>query len=219
MTMLRHNTVIWDWNGTLLDDVDISIAATQSLLAERGLPLLTKERYKEVFGFPVRNYYSAIGFDFNKEPFETPANQYMDNYRALSPNAKLNREAISTILKIKELGCSQYILSAMEHSLLSKMTEEAGLHPYLNGIFGIENDYADSKSHIGKRMVMHLNLDPHYCLMVGDTLHDAEVAKECGFDCVLFAGGHFSKERLETLQIPVIEKLSEIFEYVKNEAI
>lgn len=214
MTTLRHNTVIWDWNGTLLDDVDISIAATQPLLAERGLPLLTKERYKAVFGFPVRNYYSTIGFNFDKEPFEIPANQYMDNYRALSPDAKLNSEAISTILKLKELGCRQYILSAMENSLLNKMTENTGILPYLDGTFGIENDYADSKSHIGKRMVMHLNLDPRYCLMVGDTLHDAEVAKECGFDCVLFAGGHFSKERLETLQVPVIERLNEIFEYV-----
>ena len=214
MTTIRHNTVIWDWNGTLLDDVDISIAATQALLAERGLPLLTKERYKEVFGFPVRNYYATIGFDFDKEPFEIPANQYMDNYRAMSPDAKLNSEAISTMLKLKELGCRQYILSAMENSLLGKMTKDTGILPYLDGTFGIENDYADSKSHIGKRMVMHLNLDPRYCLMVGDTLHDAEVAKECGFDCVLFAGGHFSKSRLVTLQVPVIDRLSEIFEFV-----
>ena len=215
MTTIRHNTVIWDWNGTLLDDVDISIAATQALLAERGLPLLTKERYKEVFGFPVRNYYATIGFDFDKEPFEIPANQYMDNYRAMSPDAKLNSEAISTMLKIKELGCRQYILSAMENSLLSKMTSDTGILPYLDGTFGIENDYADSKSHIGKRMVMHLNLDPRYCLMVGDTLHDAEVAKECGFDCLLFSGGHFSRKRLETLQVPVIDSLKEVLEYLK----
>lgn len=215
MTTLRYNTVIWDWNGTLLDDVDISIAATQALLAERGLPLLTKERYKEVFGFPVRNYYATIGFDFDKEPFEIPANQYMDNYRAMSPDVKLNSEAISTMLKIRELDCRQYILSAMENSLLSKMTSDTGILPYLDGTFGIENDYADSKSHIGKRMVMHLNLDPRYCLMVGDTLHDAEVAKECGFDCVLFAGGHYSRKRLETLQVPVIDSLKEVVEYLK----
>lgn len=215
MTTLRYNTVIWDWNGTLLDDVDISIAATQALLAERGLPLLTNQRYKEVFGFPVRNYYATIGFDFDKEPFEIPANQYMDNYRAMSPDAKLNSEAISTMLKIKELGCRQYILSAMENSLLSKMTSDTGILPYLDGTFGIENDYADSKSHIGKRMVMHLNLDPRYCLMVGDTLHDAEVAKECGFDCVLFAGGHYSRKRLEILQVPVIDSLKEVVEYLK----
>ena len=214
MTTLRYNTVIWDWNGTLLDDVYISIAATQALLAERGLPLRTKERYKEVFGFPVRNYYAAIGFDFDKEPFEIPANKYMDNYRAMAPEAKLTSEAISTILKIKDLGCRQYILSAMENSLLSKMTSDTGILPYLDGTFGIENDYADSKSHIGKRMVMHLNLDPRYCLMVGDTLHDAEVAKECGFDCILFAGGHFSRKRLEALQVPVIDSLKEVLEYI-----
>lgn len=214
MTTPRYNTVIWDWNGTLLDDVDISIASTQALLAERGLPLLTKEHYKEVFGFPVRNYYATIGFDFSKEPFEIPANQYMDNYRTLSSQAKLNSEAIETMKKLKEAGCRQYILSAMEGNLLREMTTATGITQYLDGTFGIENDYADSKAHIGKRMVMHLNLDPRYCLMVGDTQHDAEVAKECGFDCLLYSGGHFSKTRLEALRVPVIDSLKDVLEAI-----
>ncbi len=214
MIATQHKTIIWDWNGTLLDDVDTSIAATQSLLKQRGLPLLTKTHYREVFGFPVRNYYASIGFDFNKEPFEIPANQYMDNYRDLSRTARLNTEALATINKIKEAGCSQYILSAMESGLLRQMTEERGIGALLDGTFGIENDYADSKTHIGKNMVLKLNLDPRFCLMVGDTLHDAEVAAECGFDCVLFSGGHFSRKRLKSIQVPIIDSLKEVLNYI-----
>lgn len=206
----RYNTVVWDWNGTLLNDVDISIAATNLLLQERGLPLLTKERYQEVFGFPVKNYYARIGFDFSKYPFEVPARQFMKNYKALSGEARLYDDAIATLDCIRQMGCQQLILSAMEDSLLKKMTADYGLLPYLDHVFGIADDFANTKIHLGKRMVMKLNIDPRYTLMVGDTLHDAEVATACGFDCVLFSGGHFMKQRLEASGRKVIDSLSEL---------
>ena len=63
----HYRTIIWDWNGTLLDDVDISIAATNMLLEERGLPLLDKKRYQEVFDFPVKDYYARIGFGLKRK--------------------------------------------------------------------------------------------------------------------------------------------------------
>ena len=42
--------------------------------------------------------------------------------------------------------------------------------------------------------------------MIGDTLHDAEVAEQCGFDCILFSGGHVAKQRLETTGFKIIDQ-------------
>ncbi|MGP1446851.1 MAG: HAD family hydrolase [Candidatus Limimorpha sp.] len=208
----HYRTIIWDWNGTLLDDVDISIAATNMLLEERGLPLLDKKRYQEVFDFPVKDYYARIGFDFSKYPFEIPGKQFMANYKALSAQARLNGEALSTLMQIRGLGCQQLMLSAMEDSLLKKMIADYGLTPYLDHVFGIADDFANTKVYLGKRMVMQMNIDPRYTLMVGDTLHDAEVATECGFDCVLFSGGHFLRKRLESSGRRVIDSLDELIQ-------
>ena len=61
------NTIIWNWNGTLLDDISICINAINQLLSERNLNLLTIEKYREVFTFPVIDYYKAVAFDFEKE--------------------------------------------------------------------------------------------------------------------------------------------------------
>src|SRR5262245_43055202 len=49
--------VIWDWNGTLLNDVTHAIDTINFLLEPRGLPLMSIERYREIFGFPIRRYY------------------------------------------------------------------------------------------------------------------------------------------------------------------
>jgi len=72
--------ILWDWNGTLLNDQTICIDAMNRLLVKRGLPLLTEEKYRRVFTFPVKTYYAQLGFDFAKEPFEIPALEFMEQY-------------------------------------------------------------------------------------------------------------------------------------------
>ena len=65
------HTILWDWNGTLLDDVEVALAAMNEMLARRGLPLLQgREPYRDIFTFPVRVYYTAAGLDLSAEPFE-----------------------------------------------------------------------------------------------------------------------------------------------------
>ena len=51
------NVILWDWNGTLLDDVEVCIESMNSMLSKRKKPLLTREHYKEIFTFPVIDYY------------------------------------------------------------------------------------------------------------------------------------------------------------------
>ena len=53
--------IVWDWNGTLLDDVDAGIGALNRMLADRGLPAITRDFYRARFRFPVRPLYFEIG--------------------------------------------------------------------------------------------------------------------------------------------------------------
>ena len=61
---MKYTNIIWDWNGTLLNDTELSIKCINTLLKRRSLPLLSAEQYREVFGFPIREYYQRIGLDF-----------------------------------------------------------------------------------------------------------------------------------------------------------
>ena len=89
-------TVIWDWNGTLLDDLELSLNCVNILLKERDIPTLTMEKYKDIFTFPVIDYYRAAGFDFEKEPFEVPAKQYVRIYRDGVDSVRLFPEVTET---------------------------------------------------------------------------------------------------------------------------
>ena len=205
-----YKTIIWDWNGTLLNDIQISIDATNVLLSDRNLPLLTVERYRNIFGFPVIDYYAKLGFDFNKEPFAIPARQYTDLYHNGEKQARLFPGAEEILSLIKAKGYQQLVLSAMEDSKLKKMISKADISQYFDGIYGIKDDFAKEKVSLGKNVINALDIRPSECLMIGDTLHDAEVAEQCGFDCVLFSGGHVAKHRLEQKSYMVIDELNHL---------
>ncbi len=203
-------TVIWDWNGTLLDDLDLSLNSVNILLKERNLPLLTKEKYKDIFTFPVIEYYKAAGFDFDKEPFEVPAKQYVRIYRDGVNTVRLFPDVVDTLTYLKEQGYQLIVLSAMRDDNLKLMIEIAGITHFFDGIYGIKDNYAREKISLGKQLVNDLNLNSSECLMVGDTLHDAEVSEHCGFNCILYTRGHVSRQRLETKKIRIIDRLEEL---------
>ena len=202
-----QKTIIWDWNGTLLDDLELSLNSVNILLKERNLPILTVDRYKEIFTFPVIDYYKAAGFDFNKEPFEVPAKQYVRLYSAGVGSLKLFPDVVDTLTYLKERNYRLIVLSAMKDDNLKLMIELAGITHFFDGIYGIKDNYAREKISLGKQLVKDLNLKVSDCLMVGDTLHDAEVAEHCGFNCILYTGGHVSRHRLETKNLRIIDKL------------
>jgi len=189
-------TIIWDWNGTLLNDRAICLKGINIMLGNRKLPLLTDERYLGIFTFPIREYYSAAGFDFVNEPFEVPAAEFMDHYTALLGEAKLFPDSNTALAHFKNRGFRQFILSAMEQQMLHKSINSYNLAGYLEGVYGIADILAHSKLDRGREMVQMCGIDTTTALFVGDTLHDIEVAEQLGASPVLIGRGHQSLQRL-----------------------
>lgn len=208
--MKLYDSVIWDWNGTLLNDVAVAIESINQLLVHRKLLPLTLERYLEVFTFPVQDYYELIGFDFQKEPFDVPAMQFIDIYSKEVENCRLHKEVVPVLKHLEESGCRQFILSAMEQQQLDKTVSGNDIAGYFEDLCGLDDHYAISKVDIGKILISSKGLNPDRTLLVGDTVHDFEVAQAIGCQCVLVAKGHQSKERLLKSGANVVDSLTEI---------
>ena len=143
-----------------------------------------------------------------------PAKQYVKLYAAGASELKLFPDVVDTLTFFKENNYRQIVLSAMKDDNLKLMIHNAEISHFFDGIFGIKDNYAREKVSLGKQVVENLKLNPAECLMIGDTLHDAEVAEQCGFNCILFSGGHVSKQRLETKGKKIINSLSELKQIV-----
>lgn len=214
---MTFSTIIWDWNGTLLNDVAVCISSMNRMLSLRGLKPINEKRYRDIFTFPVKDYYDQLGFDPAADPFEKIGLEFIRYFREELPSVGLQNGAATILSEIRKSGRRQVIVSAMEHHSLVKSIQNLGIEQYFDHIFGIDNDYGGGKTALAKRVAGHLGTSGN-CLMIGDTLHDAEVAGETGWQCVLTASGHQSYQRLQTAGVPVFQNLGEIMNWLNSPA-
>lgn len=204
-------TIFWDWNGTLLDDVEECIDIINCSLQKRSLQTLTRAEYLEKFEFPVINYYKSIGFDFSVESFEDVGREYINAYAAKMFECNLHPGARRALDSMRRLGISQYILSALQHSALKKCISHYQLADCFARVQGLDDAYAHSKVDLGQMLLDEIGCDRGSALMIGDTVHDYETASAMGIRCVLIAAGHNSRERLLACNVPVYDDLNACF--------
>jgi phosphoglycolate phosphatase len=203
--------VIWDWNGTLLDDAWLCIEVMNGLLGRRGMPLLDAERYQRLFAFPVREYYRWLGFDFAVEPFEKVGTEFIEGYQARQHECRLQTGAREALAEIARRSLTQSVLSASQRSRLMAQAEALNVRSSFVRLIGLEDHYAGGKLEQGRRWIAELGLDSRSVLLVGDTDHDAEVAREMGVRCLLVPSGHQSAEKLLASGATVLASLDRLF--------
>ena len=205
---LRYRHIIWDWNGTLIDDLDICVEVMNGLLARRGIPLLDRVRYHALFDFPVRDYYSRLGFDLAEGGFERLSVEFISAYETRRLDCRLHSGAEEILSAVARAGATQSILSAYRQKTLVEVVAHFGLAHHFVRLTGLDNIYAHSKEELGRAWIAELGLPPADVLVVGDTLHDLDVAGNMGADCILVAAGHHPEARLRARHDRVVGGLA-----------
>jgi len=208
--MSRYRHIIWDWNGTLLDDVDLSLDVVNGMLARRQLPTMSREHYHAVFDFPVRNYYAQIGFDITDASFRELSHEFIAEYDRRRFETQLHDSAGRVLDAVVARGLSQSILSAYKHDTLCEIVDHFGLTAKFARLSGLDDIYAHSKAELGRRCIESLHVAPAEVVMIGDTLHDFDVAAAIGVDCILVAHGHHPLDRLAAKSPNVVNNLEEV---------
>jgi phosphoglycolate phosphatase len=205
--------VLWDWNGTLLDDVQYAVNVRNCVFPRFGLPRVEDiEAYHEQFTFPVRVYYERAGV--TEQNFVTVANAWMDEYVAGCHTVALFPDALTALDQFTENGYAQVVLSASKLDTLRNQLGQAGILERFDAVLGLSHIYATDKTEIAKEYFAGNAIDPANCVMLGDTVHDALVADSLGISCALIARGHMSRKRLEQTGRPVYASLTEAVEAI-----
>jgi phosphoglycolate phosphatase len=172
---------------------------------------LTPERYQTIFDFPVLEYYRKLGFDFSAEPFFTISTEFVTEYERRRPECGLRPDALSALKHNRERGVTQSILSASKQAYLIEAIDQFGIGDMFVAVAGLDNHHAFGKVEIGQKLISEIDLDRGEILLIGDTVHDYEVAKAIGVDCYLIPSGHQNQQRLAACGAKVIESLSELY--------
>ena len=209
---MKYKHIIWDWNGTLIDDAWLCVEIMNNILKKRGLNSITIDDYREHFTFPVRDYYVKLGFDFSVEPFEVCGMEFIHDFKKRKFDASLYTKIESVLDTLSKVGISHSILSAQNQNILNETVKYYQLQNKFDGVNGLEDHFAHSKVNLGKSWMSTLDYESNEVVMIGDTVHDYEVSKAMGTDCILISSGHNSRERLEETGVLVLDSSYEIIE-------
>lgn len=206
----KYSYLIWDYNGTIVDDAALAVEAENVVLKKCGLPLLTLDYYLQECEMPIINFYKKI-YDFSIYNFEDVAASFLYNYDLLSPKALPFPEVCEAIQKYASLGFHQGVISGFETGRLEKSLEKFGLTKYFNFMSGADDTSCGSKSERAAEVIKKYGYDPQKTLFIGDMYHDYETACHVGSDCVLIAKGHQGANVLRAYgTVPVIDSASQL---------
>lgn len=211
---MKYKHIIWDYNGTILDDTLMVLDVLNTMLKRRDMTVKSIEEYREIFDFPIYDYYKRVGFDFDKENFDDLANEFMELYDGMLADCSLRQGMLRFMQNLEKQGYKQSILTAGRETNVVKEVKEFGVNKYVKKITGLDDNKAESKVILASKHLDKIKTDAKDILFIGDTTHDKVVANEIGCDCVLLAGGHQSVARLKKANDMVARDLEDIKKYL-----
>ena len=216
--MKKYDYIVWDFNGPVLDDVQIGIESINVLLERRGLDVIkTREEYQSMFQFPIVEWYRSLGFDFDREDYAVVANEWVAEYVSRESRAALCEGARDLLERFDRMGKRQVIISASEKNMLKRQLSFLQVDQFFLEVVGKDDVYASGKTEAAK---IWRSSNPGRIVFIGDTDHDLEVAAAIDADCILTASGHQSYDRLVALknmvtqEVRVVRKLSDILDMI-----
>jgi phosphoglycolate phosphatase-like HAD superfamily hydrolase len=208
--------IVWDWNGTLLDDLAIVVAAVNDTLALAGRPPISVEEYGANYTRPVLRFYERLlGRKVPGEEWLQFDETFHDSYRSMVGSARLATDAVDALAAAAEIGVSQSLLSMYWHDELIPQVERFDLNRFLVRVDGLRGTPGDRKVAYLEEHLRAVDrgrsvaLNPASVLVIGDALDDADAARVLGMACVLFDGGAHPPSQLESAGVPVVNSLME----------
>lgn len=204
--------ILWDWNGTLFDDLDAIVEATNEIFISYGLPPLDLTGFRAVYTRPIWACYERLlGRPLRDGEWERLDAAFHHSYHRLMERCELAADARHTLGLLADAGHTQSLLSMWRHDRLGVAVREHGIDGVFRRVDGLRPEEAGgAKAEFMARHVTALAVDAAEVLVVGDSVDDALAARHVGARAVLYAGGMQGRAELERLGVPVIDRLADL---------
>jgi phosphoglycolate phosphatase-like HAD superfamily hydrolase len=198
--------LVWDWNGTLLDDLSLVVLATNHAFAAVGARAVDADEHRSRFRRPVADFYAEmLGRAVTEEEFGRLDRIFHEAYRLGLTDMALAADAMTAI---KSWPGSQSLLSMWFHSELVPAVETYGLAGVFTRVDGLRTEVGGhlKAAHLAAHLA-ELGLTGDRVVLIGDSLDDAAAADTAGAASVLYTGGFTDPVRLRASGRPVADTL------------
>lgn len=208
---MKQTHIIWDWNGTLLDDVHISLFAANQALIEIGQEPINLMEYRYHYSVPVQKFYrSILGREPSEQEWRNIGKTFNYYYKPNIKTASLCSDAIDALQYCCQQEMTQSVCSLMEQDELNVSVFNTQVSQYFNLVDGRDTPLLKTgKQEQLSRHIEKLNISPSLCVVIGDAVDDALSAFQVGAKAILYTGGTHSFENLSKTGAYVVSSLKE----------
>lgn len=203
---------IWDFNGTLLADVLLSLEADNRILAKMGMAPISLETYRRFMRNPLPGFYEDLGCDLQKYPYEWINREYLEYFNARVVDAGLMPGAQELLKELSQKGFTHSILSSSYEPSLLAQAKALGIDRWMRKITGMLTNLGERKEERGLHQLERLGVERAQTVLIGDTTTDKFVADHMGVRCVLVTWGHNGRAQLEACGVPVADTMQQLAE-------
>ncbi len=195
--MKQFKTIIFDWDGTLMDSAGRIISAMQTSAANVGLPVPEEHAVRHIIGLSLDAVFDELfpetDYAIKPQLFDEYRYQYVEADNTPSP---LFEGAEEVLQHLKAQGLALAVATGKARKGLMRVMTESALTDYFDD--SICADEAESKPHpqMLQRLTERNGWQKHQCLMIGDTTHDLKMAKSAGIPSIGVSYGAHAKEHL-----------------------
>lgn len=211
--MRKYDCVIWDWNGTLINDAHIACAAVNDILNDLGRPNIDMNDYYHLMRDGMDHYYDYLFYP-DKAPFEQLVVWFSKYYDIGVKNACLHEGVIDVLKTLSENGVNQVIVSSSHKDKVRRDAAAFGIDGYFDDILGADDLLIGSKTERARLYLERKGIAPERTLVVGDMTHDRDTAEGIGARYVVIPKGHQNESVLKAKGINTISDVREVVEYV-----
>lgn len=207
--MKKYSTIIWDFNGTIIDDVNASLEAVNDMLLLRGQPTIDLDRYYKEINIPIWKFYESVFLHGTITPEEAIA-EYDSGYEKHLPQKPLMEGIVDVLNTFKEAGKHQIVVSASHVDKVKCRLDELEILSYFEEVLGHSDYNAEDKTYLAKAYFKKNNLNFSDAVIIGDSVFDYRLASEVGCDCILTTRGHQSRREFAATNAFIIDSFSEL---------
>lgn len=205
---IKH--IVWDWNGTILDDNHVMLDSVNEVCRHYGRPEINMETWRDALCRPLwRCYGKILERELTWDDWSNIEQIYHDAYRKYIAQCRLAVDAHGILDSAKNSGFSQSLLSMGFHDDVTAQIDRFSIQDFFVRIDGVLDPVAGGKK--AEYLATHLermNMPPEHCVVVGDVVDDADAAHRVGAECVLVTTGMSGYEELRESGFPVESSLT-----------
>jgi phosphoglycolate phosphatase len=213
---------VFDWNGTILADTAINLAAAEKELAIIGLPPISPQDYPKLFEVPLQNLFLKLGAsqEILHEKASEMAHAFHSHYEPLAAKARTRRGARQTLAMLQQEGIACIILSNHTLEGIYAQLVRLKLSDYFSDV--LANEVLDGAVFKGKQFRLETyieqhNVNPAETVIIGDTTEEVVIGQNLGLKTIALSGGFNSIDRLKAMQPDVlIHTLPDIVKAIKE---